>query len=318
MSEFLLCGFFTALYDLGERFIADTYTFIGTTAHLDTVLSTWMVAYIIWVGGKMVAGLSGVEELKRLVGVALVFTVALAFIRDYTLYRDWIYLPIENTALDLGMEIVRIASEDGTEFEIYDSTESASKYASMIAVVEDQVVRVSKFVWTIVSGRDVSVFSDPVAWASSNGFFIPRLLLGVILMLPYLFVVGLFVAFLIEALFKFVAMGFLAPIFIALMAFPGTRSFGLAAGRVLVGAALTIIFAAGATLQAIEVLAEHLIGRGEIIGGVFGEKLLAIILLVILAILFYLLHFAVRAFRVGWTPRRPPPRTTSSSSDSGS
>ncbi len=76
---------------------------------------------------------------------------------------------------------------------------------------------------------------------------------------------------------------------------------------------IAVIFCAGATLQAIEVLAEHLIGREEIIGGVFGEKLLAIVLLVILAILFYLLHVAVRAFRVGWTPRRPPPRATSSS-----
>ena len=81
---------------------------------------------------------------------------------------------------------------------------------------------------------------------------------------------------------------------------------------------IAVIFCAGATLQAIEVLAEHLIGREEIIGGEFGEKLLAIILLVILAIVFYLLHFAVRAFRVGWTPRRPPPRTSSSSSESTS
>tara|TARA_Y100001934_G_C12337919_1_gene768587 strand:+ start:842 stop:1327 length:486 start_codon:yes stop_codon:yes gene_type:complete len=81
---------------------------------------------------------------------------------------------------------------------------------------------------------------------------------------------------------------------------------------------IAVIFCAGAPLQAIEVLAEHLIGREDIIGGEFGEKLLAIILLVILAILFYLLHSAVRASRVGWTPCRPPPRTTSSSSESAS
>ncbi len=81
---------------------------------------------------------------------------------------------------------------------------------------------------------------------------------------------------------------------------------------------IAVIFCAGATLQAFEVLAEHLIGREDIIGGEFGEKLLTTILLVILAILFYLLHFAVRAFPVGWTPCRPPPRTTSSSSESAS
>ncbi len=73
-----------------------------------------------------------------------------------------------------------------------------------------------------------------------------------------------------------------------------------------------MIFAAGATLQAIEMLAEHLMNRGPIIDPAFGEKLLAIVLLVVVAILFYLLHHLVRAFRIGWHPRRPPPRVTSS------
>lgn len=64
-----------------------------------------------------------------------------------------------------------------------------------------------------------------------------------------------------------------------------------------------VIFCAGATIQAIEMLAEMLMGTGE---GAFGAKLLSIVLLVILAILFYLLHLAVRGFRIGWRPKRPP------------
>ena len=76
---------------------------------------------------------------------------------------------------------------------------------------------------------------------------------------------------------------------------------------------VAVIFCAGATLQAIEMLSAHLMSRGPIIDPAFGEKLLAIILLVILAIAFYLLHFVVRAFRTGWQPRRPPGRTTPSS-----
>ncbi|MGI9335543.1 MAG: hypothetical protein ACR2RL_20555 [Gammaproteobacteria bacterium] len=69
-----------------------------------------------------------------------------------------------------------------------------------------------------------------------------------------------------------------------------------------------VIFSAGATLQAVVMLGEHLMNRGPIIDAAFGEKLLAIVLLVILAIVFYLLHHLVRAFRSGWTPRHPPPR----------
>ena len=71
---------------------------------------------------------------------------------------------------------------------------------------------------------------------------------------------------------------------------------------------VAVIFCAGATLQAVEMLGEHLIHGGAVIDPTFGEKLLAIVLLVILATLFYLLHHVVRAFRSGWTPRRAPPR----------
>jgi hypothetical protein len=37
-------------------------------------------------------------------------------------------------------------------------------------------------------------------------------------------------------------------------------------------------------------------------------RLLAIFLLIILVLLFYLLHYVVRALRLGWRPRSAPPR----------
>jgi hypothetical protein len=74
---------------------------------------------------------------------------------------------------------------------------------------------------------------------------------------------------------------------------------------------VAVIFCAGATLQAIEVLSEFFVDRGPILDVAFGEKLLAIILLVILALIFFLLHYVVRALRSGWRPRGEPPRVTS-------
>ena len=71
---------------------------------------------------------------------------------------------------------------------------------------------------------------------------------------------------------------------------------------------VAVVFAAGATLQAVEMLGEHLVAGGPVIDPSFGRRLLSIVLLVILAILFYLLHQLVRAFRRGWRPRKPPPR----------
>ena len=69
-----------------------------------------------------------------------------------------------------------------------------------------------------------------------------------------------------------------------------------------------VIFCAGATLQAIEVLGEYFVNRGPIFDTAFGEKLLAIFLLIIFAVIFYLLHYVVRALRTGWRPQSAPPR----------
>ncbi len=69
---------------------------------------------------------------------------------------------------------------------------------------------------------------------------------------------------------------------------------------------IAVIFFAGATLQAVAILAERLMGPAALIGSGLGENLLAIVLLIIFAVLFYLLHHLVRVFRDGWQTRRPP------------
>jgi hypothetical protein len=71
---------------------------------------------------------------------------------------------------------------------------------------------------------------------------------------------------------------------------------------------VAVIFCAGGTLQAIEVLSQYFVNRGPIFDAAFGEKILSIVLLIILAVIFLLLHYVVRALRQGWRPRSAPPR----------
>jgi hypothetical protein len=117
-----------------------------------------------------------------------------------------------------------------------------------------------------------------------------------------------------------------------------------------------VILCAGATLQAVERLSEYVMSHGNdgaaagtaietalgaaaatstatssvvaavvstatataaAPGGSLGERLLVIVLFLILTILFYLLHLLVRAFRVGWQPRRTHPGTADSSGPAG-
>ena len=73
---------------------------------------------------------------------------------------------------------------------------------------------------------------------------------------------------------------------------------------------VAVILCAGATIQAVEMLGFHLMNDGSVIDAEFGRRLLSVFLLVILAVLFYLLHRVVRAFRLGWRHRWTPPRAS--------
>jgi hypothetical protein len=74
---------------------------------------------------------------------------------------------------------------------------------------------------------------------------------------------------------------------------------------------VAVIFCAGAIVQAVAILAVQLTGQGSGTGGV-GANLIAIAILVIFALAFFLLHRVVRAFRDGWHSRRIHPRSMSS------
>ena len=90
---------------------------------------------------------------------------------------------------------------------------------------------------------------------------------------------------------------------------------------------VAVIFFAGAVIQAIEMLSELLMtsapagasaaaGTPAAAGAPapeigFGARIVSIVVMVILAIAFYLLHHLVGALRTGWRPRRPPPRSGS-------
>ena len=75
-----------------------------------------------------------------------------------------------------------------------------------------------------------------------------------------------------------------------------------------------VILCAGAILQSVELLSEHLLLQEVAVPQTFGGRILTIVLLIILAFVFYLLHLVVRGFRIGWKPSKPPRRGPSPSS----
>jgi hypothetical protein len=73
---------------------------------------------------------------------------------------------------------------------------------------------------------------------------------------------------------------------------------------------VAVILCAGAIVQAVAILAVQLTSADPLTGDGIGRGLLAIVILVIFALLFYLLHHVVRAFRDGRQPLRRHPGST--------
>ncbi len=75
---------------------------------------------------------------------------------------------------------------------------------------------------------------------------------------------------------------------------------------------VAVIFCAGAIVQAVAIVAIQLTGASNTSNEGIGGNLVAILILVFFALLFYLLHLVVRAFRDGRQTRRRHPRSASS------
>ena len=147
--------------------------------------------------------------------------------------------PFEAASLELGKLIVSIS---GTQQASVNGTES--HYALLAASIEGQIWNITDLAGTIMFGHDAGI-TDIV----DN---IERMVAGLILLLPYLFVMGIFFAFLLESLFKYISITMVAPLVVFSMIW--TKVFAIAAARVILSAALTIIFASGAMSLTVEVV----------------------------------------------------------------
>ena len=123
-------------------------------------------------------------------------------------------------------------------------------YATLACQIEYQGFKVSQIMINIAQG--------------DGGFGVGTILRGflcIIAMLPFVFVIGVFAAFMVEAMFKYVAITILAPLLVGLYWLKPARAVSSASLRVLLGAWLTIILASGAmgfTLQGIDKFSKNM------------------------------------------------------------
>ena len=156
---------------------------------------------------------------------------------------------IEDTALAISVEILQ-------KLPTYSDALGSFPYPldlpeATIAVGNEQVVNGYAVLASLIERQMLDVINLFGQIAYGEGTFIgpaivARVVMCIIGILPFLFVLGIFAAFMAEAMFKYVAMATAAPILVALFPVKFFRPFSSAGIRILIGAFFTIIFATGA------------------------------------------------------------------------
>jgi hypothetical protein len=153
----------------------------------------------------------------------------------------------------------------------------------MLGAVETKV--------TIVLAVGLSIMKD----AGVTTFW--YLFAGAILAAPFLFVWGIFLAFVVEGIFKLLAVTAVSPLLIAAAAFRPSRGFAISGLRIVLGGALTVVFAAVAMGFTLHVM-DYFIGEMPVVPGsgfklesanwVGGRGYWAMIVLGFVSVLFHL------------------------------
>src|SRR5229473_1463791 len=113
--------------------------------------------------------------------------------------------------------------------------------SGMLGIVEQRILAMLQICATI--------------WQDGGLTSIGLIFAGLILSVPYLFVWGIFMAFVLEGVFKLLAITAVAPLLVICTAFQPTRGFAISGARVVLGGILTVVFAAvamGFTLSVLD------------------------------------------------------------------
>lgn len=241
--------FFNELYLIKYYFSTGVFSTLGPS--MLQFMRTGSTLYVCLIALMMIAQPQKGKERAEGLGVS-VFCFALAILllsqsgtTSNVLEVFWI---IEDMALAVSIEILQKIPTyanfgklpyplDLAQAEIQLNNETVvNGYAVLAALIEQQMYGIIKLLGQIAYGNG-DLLTPPA---------LIRALMSIIGMLPFIFVLGIFAAFMAEAMFKYVAMAVATPILIAIFPIKFFRPFSTAGIRILIGAFFTLVFAAGA------------------------------------------------------------------------
>ncbi|TAN56713.1 MAG: hypothetical protein EPN26_03450 [Rhodospirillales bacterium] len=258
------CDFFNILTTMKDGFSYQIFREVApqATSIIKHALELWLILMgMSWFFFPSKAGQMTMSTLFKLPWIAM----ALASIHQVD-GVPWVFSkvisPIEAMGLNYGIAILNTLGSARPVLPEGAPDTAAYGYTQLAALVEQQMFSVIQFCYELATLKPQFDIDTLI-----------RFIASIILALPFLFVVGIFTAFLLEAMFKVVAVGIVSPLLVMCAIFGPTRPFAIAGARILLGAALTIIFASGAMGFTITGVNHYSVPFMEKVASMKGENL---------------------------------------------
>lgn len=220
------CKIFTPIEDVAHSYGQQLFNALALNAsHLFTAfLGVWLVWMLIN-RGYFKGNLNLLDFSKSL----LTFTTIAALLKGHSLYWEWVYQPLYQSTTLIAQKILTLGVFEGGNPTI----------PGMLQTMEDELAKIFQVYGLLMK---------------DSGWFSPRIWVGALmLILPFIFVWGIFLGYVLEGICKLTMITAVSPLLIVCAGFSSTRGFTLMGGRIILGGSLGVIFAAvamGFTLKA--------------------------------------------------------------------
>jgi hypothetical protein len=269
MPECLSCEIFTQLDALAQGYGQQAFGVIAppTQVTFNAFVGVWF-AWMFAVEGALLGKLT----FQRIAPSIATFTLCGIVLNSSGLYWEWVFKPMYAAMNGIATTLV-LGNVTGVD---------AQDITGMLTAVEGQVSKVLGVAQAIMQDAGITTL-----WL---------LVAGAVLAVPYVFVWGIFLAFVLEGIFKLLAITAVSPLLIAATAFKPSRGFAISGFRVMLGGTLTVVFAAvamGFTLHVMQDFIQRIpVQEGgfqlDIEGWVLGAGYWSMLLLGFISVLFHL------------------------------
>ncbi len=273
------CGIYGQLDMLAQSYARNTFDVLSPNCSV--LFNTFAAIWVIWQLG-INWSVRGDIDWPDTIKTFLVFLWVGLFLQGSSYYWEWIYQPIQSTTLNLAQTVIKASGQGlgGDVQALLNSVET--ELNSVFSILRMIIADTSWYNLKILSG-------------------------GIIVIVPFVFVWGLFLALMLTGIFTLMAMTALAPVYIVCAAFPSTRSLTLSALRIILCGCLTVILAGVAIGFTIAVLKHYMatvpINTGVVGTGtstwVFSTDYWALFLIGFISALFHLQASAMAASLAG-------------------